>query len=108
MISVRVSYGNNDTTGCTAVPGIYYTAGLYVSSITIPWGVHENTESWGNGPDHISFKEHMRRLRQSLQEMRFEPPAPLRAPVRPRDPGQGRHGFQQAYRLPGYRAKRAR
>lgn len=105
---VRISYGNNDTTGVTAVPGIYYTQSPFISSITVPCNSWESTESWDNGPDRISFKEHMRRLRQSLQEMRFEPPAPLRAPVRPRNPGQGRHGFQEALRRPGYRKKRAR
>lgn len=92
IFSVRVSYAINDSTGSST--GFYRYPLRLVSTAT----------TWGFGPT-VSFREQTRRLRQSLQELRLTPPT-VRTygqwPAR----GRGRHGFQQAYRLPGYRKKR--
>jgi hypothetical protein len=90
---IRVSYSYEDLTG-----GVLYQYPLHLVS----------TASTGSYEPRVSFKEQMRRLRQSLAELRYWQLEPLQAPARPRMAWQGRHGFQMAYRRPGYRAKRPR
>ena len=57
--------------------------------------------------DRISFKEQVRRMKQSLAELCPHPERrPIRKFLKPANPTQGRHGFQMSFRLPCYRSKR--
>jgi hypothetical protein len=113
VIIFTYTLGNNDQTGSTAPWVPVFVSPSYQSFV--PACRDQDafdrfpTMSFGGQRENVSFKEQMRRLRQALSEIYFPPPrTPTKMLRKERNPTQGRHGFQMSYRLPGYRAKRAR